>query len=95
MAESNIKTRLPVTLSRPLLFIVWEQDEFAVMIIPIILSLFVRQLLFGLIIGVVLMFAYIKMKKAKPNNYLFHIAWKHGLVNLKNVPKPYIRIFLQ
>jgi type IV conjugative transfer system protein TraL len=92
----QIKTFFPRTLDRYPLFLNWELDEFVMMMIPFILSFPARQLIVGLIIGIITMQAYINLfKKGKPENYLFHIFWKKGLFNPKGVPPAYISRFTE
>jgi len=95
MAQTEIKTKLPTTIDKHMLFLVWELDEFAVLITPLILSLMVKQILLGLIVGVVLMQLYMRLKRHKPNNYLFHLSWKWGIVKVKNVPPAHIKEFIE
>jgi len=90
-----VKSKFPVTIDKPPLFLVWEVDEFMVLTIPLVLSLFVRELLVGLLIGIVLMWGYIKIKKDKPNNFYFHLFWLWGIMNVKQTPPPYIKKFLE
>jgi len=95
MSERTVKSQFPRTIDRPLLFLSWEVDEFALLILPMILSLIIREMLVGIIIGVLLMNAYIKIKRNKPENYFFHLFWKWGLVNVKGTPPAHSSTFVE
>jgi type IV conjugative transfer system protein TraL len=90
----QVKTFFPRSIDRYPLLLNWELDEFAMFILPFIFSFPARQLVIGLIAGIVTMKVYIKFfKKGKPENYLFHIFWKKGLFSPKALPPTYISRF--
>jgi type IV conjugative transfer system protein TraL len=95
MSDRTVKSQFPGTIDRPLLFLSWEVDEFALLIVPMIVSLFMRKLLIGMIIGVLLMNAYIRIKKNKPENYFFHLFWKWGAIKVKDAPPAHSSTFVE
>lgn len=92
---SRVKSEFPRTVDRPFLMLLWEIDEFAILFLPIILSIITRQVLFGLIIGILLMNLYVKIKRNKPENYFFHLFWKWGIINVKNLPPGHTKTFIE
>jgi type IV conjugative transfer system protein TraL len=95
MSERTVKSQFPRTIDRPLLFLSWEVDEFALLILPMIISLIIREMLVGIVIGVLLMNAYIKIKRNKPENYFFHLLWNWGIVNVKGTPPAHSSTFVE
>lgn len=95
MSGRQVKSEFPRTIDKPMLFILWEIDEFMIFVVPLIMSIFAKEILIGMIIGIVLMGFYGKLKKNKPNNFLFHLFWKWGLIKVEKTPAPFIRTFLE
>lgn len=90
-----VKTRFPKTIDKPMLMLLWELDEFALFVIPAVVSLFMRELIFGIAVGFLLMKVYAKFKSGKPNNYIFHLSWKYGIVKVKGTPPAYVTKFIE
>ncbi len=91
----RVKSRFPRSLDKPMLVLMWELDEFVLFVIPSIISLFFKELVVGIVAGFILMKLYAKYKEGKPNNYLFHLFWKVGLMHVKGTPPSHIRKFLE
>lgn len=90
-----VKSRFPKTIDRPMLMLLWEIDEFALFIIPAIVSLFMRELIFGVAAGFILMKVYARVKMGKPNNFIFHLSWKYGIVKVKEMPPAFVSKFIE
>jgi type IV conjugative transfer system protein TraL len=95
MSDRTVKSQFPGTIDRPLLFLSWEVDEFVLLLTPMIISLIMRKLIIGMIIGVLLMNAYIRIKKNKPENYFFHLLWKWGITKVKGTPPAHSSTFIE
>ncbi len=90
-----VKSRFPKTIDRPLLMLLWEIDEFALFVIPAVISLFMRELVFGVAVGFMLMKFYARIKAGKPNNFIFHLSWKYGIVKVKETPPAFVSKFVE
>jgi type IV conjugative transfer system protein TraL len=95
MAGQRVKSEFPRTIDRPMLFLVWEVDEFALLLLPMVLSLIMRQMLIGIALGLLLMNAYIKVKRNRPENYFFHMFWKWGIIKVKGAPPAHLNTFIE
>ena len=91
----TVKSRFPQTIDRPMLMLLWELDEFALFVIPSVISLFMRKMIFGIVIGYLLMKLYAKLKEGRPNNFVFHLAWKFGIVKVKDTPPTFVSKFME
>ena len=91
--SGEIKTRLPRTVDRFPLFLNWELDEAAILVTPILLSLPSRKLWIGILVGYGLMRLYMRLKKDKPENYIYHWLWRRGLVKVKGLPPGHVSRF--
>ena len=96
-SESKVKSYFPRTVDRPMLVLFWEYDEFMVFLVPVILLLPTRQLILGVFAWLAAVFAYMKFKKNKPDNFLEHLMWKFGIdfKKPKGLPDPSIQEFLE
>lgn len=92
---ATVKSRFPKTIDKPMLMLLWDLDEFALFVIPAVVSLFMRELIFGIAAGFVLMKIYMKFKAGRPNNYMFHLAWRYGIIKVKGTPPAYVSKFLE
>ena len=93
----QVKSYFPRTVGRPLLVLFWEFDEFIFFIIPIILSIPTRQLLIGLVVGLLAAWRYAKFKKSHASNFMEHMFWKLNIpgFNIEGSPPPHIQEFLE
>lgn len=88
-----METYFPRTVDKYSLFIMWELDEFAIFIIPVVFSFVTRQVWLGVILGFILMKIYMKIKTRKVEGFIFHWLWKNGVVEVKHTPPAYISGF--
>lgn len=75
------------------LFISWELDEWALLLLPLVLFLPSRQLWLGIAIGFPLMILYAKLKRKKPAGFIVHFLARNGIISFKKLPPPYISEF--
>lgn len=92
-----VETRFPRWADSPTQFLIWEVDEVIPVAFCFILFLPSRNLVLGLIIGIVLMKMYVKLKERMPPFFYFHYMWFWGILkprgNNMRMPKGYITVY--
>ena len=74
-----VETRFPRWSDSPPQVFNWEMDELIPVVLCFVLSLPTRNLLLGLIIGVVIMKVYVKLKDKLPSYFYLHYLWYWGI----------------
>lgn len=89
-----IDTKFPRWADSPPQFLAWEVDELFFPTICLVFSLPARSIFTGLIIGIVLMRLYRRIKETKPSNFIMHWLWVYGIYQPKTreiiLPKGHI-----
>jgi hypothetical protein len=67
----------------------WEADELAFLLGPFVLFFSIKKPLIGLVIGVLALKFYMKIKYTKQAGYLQHFFIKKGVLPLKELPAGY------
>jgi len=89
-----VEIRFPRYIDSPPQFLIWELDEVLPVAFCMLIFLPSKNLLAGLVIGVIIMKIYRKLKDKLPQNFLFHYLWFWGVWQPKSrttlMPKGYI-----
>jgi conjugal transfer pilus assembly protein TraL len=89
-----VETRFPRWADNPPQFLIWEVDELSFVALFFMLFLPTRNLIPGLIIGIILMRIYRKLKEKLPSYFYLHYMWFWGLWKPKckntHAPKGYL-----
>jgi type IV conjugative transfer system protein TraL len=67
----------------------WEADELAVLLGPFVLFFAIKKPFIGLIIGVLALKFYTKVKYTRQAGYIQHFFIKKGVLSLKELPAGY------
>jgi hypothetical protein len=67
----------------------WEADELAVLLGPFVLFFAIKKPFVGLVIGVLTLKLYTKVKYTKQAGYIQHFFIKKGVLPLKKLPVGY------
>jgi type IV conjugative transfer system protein TraL len=67
----------------------WEADELAVLLGPFVLFFAIKKPFIGLVIGVLALKLYTKVKYTKQAGYIQHFFVKKGVLSLKELPAGY------
>ena len=87
---------MPRHLDEPMTVLMWPADEIIPIIACLSVGILIQQKLICLIIGIVAMRFFRKMKEGNPDGYLLHALYWVGLIKGKarTMPNPFIREFL-
>ncbi|KAA0257524.1 type IV conjugative transfer system protein TraL [Deferribacter autotrophicus] len=90
---NNEDYRIPKYLDSQPVILFWELDEFILFIVIIFVSMFIRHQFIGFVIAFTVVQTFKKIKKKKHKGFLFHVGYKLGLVQIKNIPPYHIKEF--
>ena len=87
---------MPRHLDEPMTVLMWPADEVIPVIAALSVGVLIEQKLICVIIGMVAMRFFRKMKEGNPDGYLLHALYWSGLIKGKarTMPNPFIREFL-
>ncbi len=92
-----IDTRFPKFANCPPQFLIWEIDELIPIAFCFLLFLPTRNLLPGLIIGILLMRLYRYFKQKFPDYFYLHYLWSLGIwqpkLKMIDIPEGYITVY--
>ena len=74
-----VETRFPRWADSPPQFLIWEIDELIPVVVCFVLILPTRNLMLGLIIGIILMRIYKNLKNNLPSFFYLHYLWFWGI----------------
>lgn len=88
-------TRIPEPLEPQYHFLLWDSQSFSVAIIAVFVGALCKQFTLGCVAGVAAMVVWSRAKASKPDGWLHHYAYWHGLMGrMKRTPDPALRRFL-
>jgi len=90
-----MKVYFPKTIDKPIPFLFWEVDDLAAFILPVIISMPFKELIIGVVAGVILMKFYGSIKNKNSENFLIHKTWQLGFLTIKKTPPAHIRKFYE
>jgi conjugal transfer pilus assembly protein TraL len=73
----------------------WDLDVFLILSTFIFLGIIIDYLISGTITGIAITYLFSKFKAGKPDSFLFHALYWHGLIKLKGIPPSYVRRFIE
>ena len=87
---------MPRHLDEPMTVLMWPADEMIPIIACLSVGILIQQKLICLIIGIVAMRFFRKMKEGNPDGYLLHALYWHGFVGggARTMPNPFIREYI-
>jgi len=87
--DSKYLFRIYRGVSHFLYFLMWEADELAFLLGPFVLFFAIKKPFVGLVIGVVSLKLYVRVKYNKQAGYVQHFLIKKGVLSLKELPAGY------
>lgn len=87
---------MPRNLDDPFIVFFWSADELLPGLVIFIVGVLIDEKLIALVLALVAVKAFRKMKEGHPDGFLLHLAYWTGLGNTKarTLPNPYIREYL-
>ena len=87
---------MPRYLDEPMTVLMWPADEVIPVIACLSVGILIQQKLICVVIGIVAMRFFRKMKEGNPDGYLLHALYWAGLIkgNARTLPNPFIREFM-
>lgn len=87
---------MPRHLDEPMTVFLWPADEIIPVLACLAVGILINQKLICLIIGIIAMKFFRKMKEGNPDGYMLHALYWSGLMTGKarTMPNPFIREYL-
>jgi type IV conjugative transfer system protein TraL len=85
--------RIPKYLDSQPIILFWELDEFIIFVLIIFTGMFIRHQFIGFLLAFIVIQTFKKIKKKKHKGFLFHLAYKLGFIQMKNIPPYHIKDF--
>lgn len=91
------KVIIPRRIDDPPHLLLWSADEFAPMLIGLVIGVVIAKALPCFLLGLAVTNLYRRFKDHHPDGYILHLAYWAGLVptgKTRSMPNPYIRRML-